>query len=197
LNDTEREEPPLDTTVVVPAWGPYVGEPLLDALGSLRRQDDPAHLVVVDNASDKPLASLQSVEFVRAPRRLTVGAARLDGAGADAICGLLGCRRLDVARYAARSARSAPGPPASGSRYSCSGSATRTPRRYRRRRSAARGRARWRRACRTWETPQRRGSRVHEGERRRATTALDPQGERVHRDRSGSKACPGDALSAR
>jgi glycosyltransferase involved in cell wall biosynthesis len=76
LNDAEREEPLLDTTVVVPVWGPYAGEPLLEALESLRTQDVPAHLVVVDNASNEPLASLESVELVRAPRRLTVGAAR-------------------------------------------------------------------------------------------------------------------------
>jgi glycosyltransferase involved in cell wall biosynthesis len=76
LNDTERQEPPLDTTVVVPVWGPYAGEPLLEALESLRTQEVPPQLVVVDNASDPPLAPLESVELVRAARRVTVGAAR-------------------------------------------------------------------------------------------------------------------------
>jgi hypothetical protein len=55
LNGTERQEPPLDTTVVVPVWGPYAGEPRLEAIESLRAQEVPAQLIVVDNSSNPPL----------------------------------------------------------------------------------------------------------------------------------------------
>ena len=63
-------------TVVVPAWGDYAGEPLAQALESLRTQDVPARVIVVDNASEPPLEPTDGVELIRAPHRLTVGAAR-------------------------------------------------------------------------------------------------------------------------
>lgn len=65
-----------DVSVVVPVWGPYAGRPLLEALESLRSQDLPARIIVVDNASEPPLAELPGVDLVRSPRRLSVGAAR-------------------------------------------------------------------------------------------------------------------------
>jgi glycosyltransferase involved in cell wall biosynthesis len=65
-----------DTTIVVPVWGAYGGSTLLEALASLRAQDPPARILVVDNASDEPLPDLGDAEVVVAPRRLTVGAAR-------------------------------------------------------------------------------------------------------------------------
>jgi glycosyltransferase involved in cell wall biosynthesis len=65
-----------DVTVVVPAWGPYAGAPLRQALASLRGQDLAARIVVVDNNSEEPLPRLDGVVYVRAPRRQTVGAAR-------------------------------------------------------------------------------------------------------------------------
>jgi glycosyltransferase involved in cell wall biosynthesis len=65
-----------DVSVVVPVWGDYAGEPLAQALESLRDQDAPARIIVVDNASEPPLASPDGVDVVRAPQRLTVGAAR-------------------------------------------------------------------------------------------------------------------------
>jgi glycosyltransferase involved in cell wall biosynthesis len=61
---------------VVPAWGAYAGAPLAEALESLRAQDLPARIVVVDNASEPPLRELPDAEVIRAPTRLTVGAAR-------------------------------------------------------------------------------------------------------------------------
>jgi hypothetical protein len=61
---------------VVPAWGAYAGKPLAEALASLRAQDLPARIIVVDNASEPPLGELPGAEVVRAPARLTVGAAR-------------------------------------------------------------------------------------------------------------------------
>ena len=65
-----------DITVVVPAWGAYAGRPLREALETLREQDVPARVIVVDNASDDPV---ESNEVIRTPRRLTVGAARTFG----------------------------------------------------------------------------------------------------------------------
>ena len=61
---------------MVPAWGAYAGEPLAEALESLRAQDLPARIIVVDNASDPPLADLTGAEVIRSEERLTVGAAR-------------------------------------------------------------------------------------------------------------------------
>jgi glycosyltransferase involved in cell wall biosynthesis len=63
-------------SIVVPAWGAYAGAPLRDALNSLRGQDVAARILVVDNASAEPVSRLDGVELVRAPRRLTLGAAR-------------------------------------------------------------------------------------------------------------------------
>jgi glycosyltransferase involved in cell wall biosynthesis len=61
---------------VVPAWGAYAGQPLAEALESLRAQDVPARIIVVDNASDPPLGELAGAEVIRSDQRLTVGAAR-------------------------------------------------------------------------------------------------------------------------
>jgi glycosyltransferase involved in cell wall biosynthesis len=65
-----------ELSVVVPAWGAYAGQPLAEALESLRAQDVPARIIVVDNASDPPLANLAGAEVIRSDERLTVGAAR-------------------------------------------------------------------------------------------------------------------------
>jgi glycosyltransferase involved in cell wall biosynthesis len=65
-----------EVSVVIPAWGAYAGTPLQEALASIREQDAPARVIVVDNASDEPLESVDDAELVRAPERLTVGAAR-------------------------------------------------------------------------------------------------------------------------
>jgi Glycosyl transferase family 2 len=61
---------------VVPAWGAYAGHPLTEALASLRAQDVPARIIVVDNASDPPLGPIDGAELIRSDTRLTVGAAR-------------------------------------------------------------------------------------------------------------------------
>jgi glycosyltransferase involved in cell wall biosynthesis len=65
-----------EVSVVIPAWGTYAGAPLQEALASLRDQDTPARIIVVDNASDEPLGPVGDAEVVRARERLTVGAAR-------------------------------------------------------------------------------------------------------------------------
>jgi hypothetical protein len=65
-----------EVSVVIPAWGAYAGAPLQEALASVREQDTPARIIVVDNASDEPLGPVGEAEVVRAPERLTVGGAR-------------------------------------------------------------------------------------------------------------------------
>ena len=61
---------------MIPAWGAYAGAPLHAALASIRDQDTPAEIIVVDNASDEPLGPVGEAQVLRAPKRLTVGAAR-------------------------------------------------------------------------------------------------------------------------
>jgi glycosyltransferase involved in cell wall biosynthesis len=69
-------QPEPDTTIVVPVWGRYGGNTLLEALASLAEQDLPARILVVDNASEDDLPELPAAEVIRAPERLSVGAAR-------------------------------------------------------------------------------------------------------------------------
>jgi glycosyl transferase family 2 len=65
-----------EVSVVIPAWGAYAGAPLEEAIQSVREQETPARLVVVDNASEEPLGGVGDAEVVRSPVRLTVGGAR-------------------------------------------------------------------------------------------------------------------------
>ena len=65
-----------EVSVVIPAWGAYAGAPLEEAIQSVRGQDAPARIVVVDNASDEPLGEVGDAEVVHAPERLTIGGAR-------------------------------------------------------------------------------------------------------------------------
>ena len=65
-----------DVSVVIPVWDRYVERFLPEALESLRAQDTPAELIVVDNASTAPVPSLDGVRLVHSPERLTVGGAR-------------------------------------------------------------------------------------------------------------------------
>ena len=65
-----------EVSVVIPAWGAYAGAPLQEALASIREQGTLARIIVVDNASDRPLEPTGPEEVVRAPARLTVGGAR-------------------------------------------------------------------------------------------------------------------------
>jgi glycosyltransferase involved in cell wall biosynthesis len=67
--------PGAGVTVVVPVWDDYV-EFLGEAVESVRRNAPRAPIVVVDNASAIPVPELEGCTIVRAPRRLTVGAAR-------------------------------------------------------------------------------------------------------------------------
>lgn len=72
---TDRGQP--RTTVVIPVWGRYVGPRFEQALASIVSQDVPLTIVVVDNASQVPLPELgENVHLVRAPRRVSLGAAR-------------------------------------------------------------------------------------------------------------------------
>ena len=61
--------------VVIPVWDDYVRW-LPEAVASVREQDLPADIIVVDNASTTPVPALEGVAVVRTPRRLSAGAAR-------------------------------------------------------------------------------------------------------------------------
>jgi glycosyltransferase involved in cell wall biosynthesis len=67
--------PGAAVTVVIPVWDNYV-EFLGDAVESVRRYAPQAPVVVVDNASSRPLPELEGCEVVHSPRRLSAGAAR-------------------------------------------------------------------------------------------------------------------------
>lgn len=62
-------------SVVIPVWGAYAGRWLDEALASLRAQDVPVEIVLVDNAGDLPL-DRPGVTVVRSEERLALGAAR-------------------------------------------------------------------------------------------------------------------------
>jgi glycosyltransferase involved in cell wall biosynthesis len=66
----------VSTTVVLAVWDAYVGGRLSEAIASLREQDVPARIVVVDNASEVELPHLAETEVIRSPRRLSLGSAR-------------------------------------------------------------------------------------------------------------------------
>jgi glycosyltransferase involved in cell wall biosynthesis len=67
--------PPV--SVVVPVWDSYAGAFLDEALASVLAEGPTAELIVVDNASDTPVAPKDDrVIVVRTPMRLTCGAAR-------------------------------------------------------------------------------------------------------------------------
>lgn len=69
------------TTVVIPVWDAYAGRRLLDAVDSVLRQDRPARVLLVDNASKLELPEITGVEIVRSGERLSLGAARNLGLG--------------------------------------------------------------------------------------------------------------------
>jgi CDP-glycerol glycerophosphotransferase len=69
-------------TVVIPAWD--IDAELRECVASVWTQDEPATVVVVDNASSNPLPDVGPVTYVRLPERVSVGAAR--NAGLAAVC---------------------------------------------------------------------------------------------------------------
>jgi glycosyltransferase involved in cell wall biosynthesis len=69
----------MPTTVVIPVWDDYVRY-LEECVASV---GDDAPVVVVDNASAARVPELPGTTVVRAPQRLTVGAAR--NLGLDAV----------------------------------------------------------------------------------------------------------------
>ena len=71
-----KDLPNPDVSIVIPVWGPYAGAPLREALESVRSQDVPARVMIVDNASGGLADVPGADEIVRSPERLTVGAAR-------------------------------------------------------------------------------------------------------------------------
>lgn len=66
----------VQTTVVIPVWDAYVATRLIDAVSSLRTQEVPARIVVVDNASHVAIPVLPGVTTVRSRERLSLGSAR-------------------------------------------------------------------------------------------------------------------------
>jgi glycosyltransferase involved in cell wall biosynthesis len=62
-------------TVVIPVWGSYV-EYVPDAVGSASGDPSVHRILVVDNASVPPLATIDGCEVVRSDQRLTRGAIR-------------------------------------------------------------------------------------------------------------------------
>jgi glycosyltransferase involved in cell wall biosynthesis len=69
-------DPTATTTVVIPVWDSYVFPHLAEAVASLTAQEAPVSIIVVDNASETELPSLDAVEVVRSPERLKLGSAR-------------------------------------------------------------------------------------------------------------------------
>src|SRR5260221_8303199 len=63
-------------SVVIPVWDAYAGAGLVEAVASVRRQNVPVRVIVVDNASAVPLPVLGDVELVRLEQRRSTGAAR-------------------------------------------------------------------------------------------------------------------------
>ena len=70
------QDQPVLTTVVIAAWGGYVGDRLLEAVESITAQDRRSRLIVIDNASDVTVRATADAEILRSDRRLTVGGAR-------------------------------------------------------------------------------------------------------------------------
>jgi glycosyltransferase involved in cell wall biosynthesis len=70
------EDRAVSTTVVLAVWDAYVGERLSEAIASLREQDVPARIIIIDNASEVELPALPDTEVIQSARRLTLGAAR-------------------------------------------------------------------------------------------------------------------------
>ena len=62
--------------MVIPAWDDYARDTLLAAIASVRSQEVPARVIVVDNASTVTVPALDGVEVVRLARRASTGAAR-------------------------------------------------------------------------------------------------------------------------
>src|SRR5687768_3947820 len=72
---TDSAQPVI--TVVIPAWN--LGAEFQDCVRSIREQEEPARLVVVDNASDRPLPRIKDATELRLTKRVTIGEARNEG----------------------------------------------------------------------------------------------------------------------
>lgn len=63
-------------SVVIPAWDSYVNDNLVDAVRSVQQQDGNLTVLLVDNASRRPVPSLDEARLISVPERLTLGEAR-------------------------------------------------------------------------------------------------------------------------
>jgi glycosyltransferase involved in cell wall biosynthesis len=65
------------TSIVIPVWDAYAGASLREALRSVRGQERPLRVILVDNASNVPLGQAdEGMKLVRAAKRISLGAAR-------------------------------------------------------------------------------------------------------------------------
>jgi hypothetical protein len=65
----------IRVTVVIPVWGTYADGRLDEAIASIRSQDEPAAVLLVDNADDQQLQR-DGVDVVRSEVRVPLGSAR-------------------------------------------------------------------------------------------------------------------------
>lgn len=68
-------DPAPRVTAVIPVWGAYADHRLDEAIASLRAQDFPLEILLVDNAHSPPLHRTGAAS-VRSDRRLSLGSAR-------------------------------------------------------------------------------------------------------------------------
>ena len=64
----------IEITVIIPVWN--LDRELRDAVASIRDQQVPVELVIVDNASDSPLPPIPGAEWIRLKERVSIGEAR-------------------------------------------------------------------------------------------------------------------------
>ena len=66
-------------SVVIPAWD--IGVELSECIASVLADPEPCRLIVVDNASTRPLTLPEGTHVIRSPKRLSLGATRNLGLG--------------------------------------------------------------------------------------------------------------------
>jgi GT2 family glycosyltransferase len=71
-----------DVTVVIPAWGSYAGELLDSAVASVASQQPVPRILVIDNASTRPIPLSTDAHVLRCADRRTIGSARNFGLNA-------------------------------------------------------------------------------------------------------------------
>jgi glycosyltransferase involved in cell wall biosynthesis len=75
VSTSELETGDRRVTVIIPVWGSYV-DLATEAVASVRAQSIPVRTIVVDNASDPPVSSLEGCELARSENRVSRGEIR-------------------------------------------------------------------------------------------------------------------------